>query len=176
MGFLFLKIALIAFWLFISYTIIKAFKSFAPWVPVFAKDVKRVIALIDLKTGEKFIDLGCGNGRICLALAKHSPGTVHGIELAWPLYAVCKIRQFIYNKANLRFSFGDLFKADIRNYDVIYLYGLPDGIKKRLGEKIKTEAKPGTRIISYCFEISGLRLETVSQPQQGDLPIYKYVI
>jgi SAM-dependent methyltransferase len=176
MGILFLKSGLIVFWLFISYTIIKAFKSFAPWVPIFSKDIERVIEIAGLKAGERFIDLGCGNGKICLAAAKRSSGSVYGIELAWPLYAVCKIRQFLYNEANLHFSFGNLFKASLANFDVIYIYGVPETIKGRLGAKLKSEAKAGARVISYCFEVPGLELAAVSQPSETDLPIYKYVI
>jgi SAM-dependent methyltransferase len=176
MGILFLKSGLIVFWLFIAYTVIKAFRSFAPWVPVFSKDLERVVEITDLKAGENFIDLGCGNGRMCLALARRSRGNIYGIELAWPLYAVCKIRQFLYNESNLDFRFGDLFKADLANFDAIYIYGVPETIKQRLGKKIRSEAKPGARIISYCFEIPDLQLDALSQPSDTDLPIYKYVI
>lgn len=176
MGYIFLKLILLAFWLFIGYTVVRAFSSFAPWVPIFNRDIKRVVELADLKKNENFLDLGCGDGRMCQAMARLSEGNVVGVELAWPLYAVCKIRELIYNKANLKFKFGDLFKANLDNINVIYIYGLPSSIKKNLSDKIMTQARPGTRVISYCFEFPKLELSVMSQPTEKNLPIYKYII
>ncbi len=176
MGFFILKILLFIIWLLISYTIIKAFSSLAPWVPIFNKDINRAITLINLGPNEKFIDLGCGNGRLCFAVSKKTTGTVYGIELAWPLYVTCKIRQFYYNKKNIQFIFGNLFKINFADYNVLYIYGLPDKIKNGLSDKIAKEAKQGTRIISYCFEIPNLKLIKIDQPTKADLPIYSYLI
>lgn len=175
MGYFFIKLALMLFWLFIGYTIIKAYSSLAPWVPVFTKDMDRVIELADLQEGEKILDLGCGNGKLCLSIARKTQGIATGIELAWPLYALCKFRQLIYNNKNLNFIFGDLYKEDLNKYDVLYVYGISKTLKNKLSQKILAEVQPGTRIISYCFEIPGLKPRIISQPTLNDLPIYYYV-
>lgn len=174
MGIFFLKIILIALWLFIGYTIIRAFKSMAPWVPIYRKDMERMIDFIDLKPGQTFIDLGSGDGRLCVALSKATQGKIIGVELAWPLYVICKIRQWINDLPNLNFFFGDLFGYDISHADVIYVYGLPKSLKCRLNKKLLTEAKPGAKIISYCFEIPDLDLEITNQNNSSEVPIYRY--
>jgi cyclopropane fatty-acyl-phospholipid synthase-like methyltransferase len=53
-----------------------------------------IFKLANLQPGEKFYDLGCGNGKVVIYAAKNFPIEAIGVELAFPLYLICKIRQF----------------------------------------------------------------------------------
>lgn len=168
----YILIGLVALSLF---SIMWANLSLAPWVPMWSRDKKRVFALAGLKAGENFYDLGCGNGKIVVYAAKHFDVRATGIELAFPLYAACKLRQIFAGNRNIIFKFGDLFKEDLSGADVVYVYGMPKVLKNKLKEKLERELKPGARVVSYVFKIDGWQPAAVDKPDERSVPIYLYV-
>ncbi|MFH1142879.1 MAG: methionine biosynthesis protein MetW, partial [Candidatus Uhrbacteria bacterium] len=111
-------------------TVALAANSFAPWVPAHSRDLKRIAELADLKSGELFFDLGCGDGRTVCYLARQEGVRASGIEMAVPLYLVCKTRQIFQKNSQINFHFGDLFKSDISTADVVYVFGMPKRLAK----------------------------------------------
>jgi SAM-dependent methyltransferase len=162
---------------FILFTVLYSTRSFAPWVPSRTRDLPRILKLANLKPNEIFYDLGCGNGRVVAYISKNSKAKAIGIEFSWPLYLFSKIRQLISPRKNLIIRWGNLFKADLADADVIYVFGMPDKLKDKLALKIQKETHPGTRIISYTFEIKGWEPLVIDRVQGSDkdLPIYLYV-
>lgn len=45
-------------------------KSMAPWVPTRSKDIQRLLELLHMSPGEKFLEIGSGDGRVSLAVAR----------------------------------------------------------------------------------------------------------
>jgi SAM-dependent methyltransferase len=138
--------------------------SLAPWVPSPRKHLERAFALAKIKPGERFYDLGCGDGRAVVYAAKHFDAIATGIELAFPLYLAAKIRALLARNRRVTILFGDLFKHDLADADVIYVYGMPKVLAKRLREKLEHECKPGVRIVSFVFEIQGWQPTEVDRP------------
>lgn len=157
-------------------TTIIACKSFAPWVPCRNRDLKRIFKLADLKYGEIFYDLGCGDGKTVVFAAKNFNAQAIGIEFSLPLFIICKIRQIINYNQKIKFKWKNLFNEDISKADVIYFFGIPKTIKNKLKEKIKREAKPGMRVISYVFKVEGWEPELIDKPSENDLAIYLYKV
>lgn len=150
---------------------------FAPWVPTKRRDFDRVNALMEIEPGMHIFDLGCGSGGVLFELAKRHPhATFEGIELSFVLYLICMVRKWINKNPNVRFRLGNLLTANISNADRIYLFGTPKGLTERLKDKFKKEAKPDTRIISYCFEITGWVPEKSIKSQATHLPLFRYTI
>jgi SAM-dependent methyltransferase len=160
--------------LFIVATIGWAAFSFAPWVPMKSRDLARVFALANLKPGELFYDLGCGDGRVALAAAKKYKAKAIGLELALPLLWLCKLRRLFVRHANVKFKWKNLFREDLSRADVVYFFGLPSTIQNRLRQKLERELKSGARVVSYVFEIHGWQPAAVSKQANKDLPIYLY--
>jgi hypothetical protein len=148
--------------------------SFAPWVPVLKKDYKRIFDLANLKPGEIFYDLGCGDGRIVGYASSHFSGVAIGVELQFPLFVVCKIRQLLLRNKNLFFKNKNLFDEDLSKADVVYVFGIPRTLAHKVKEKFQKELKPGARVISYLFSIEGFVPESVSRPLKSDNSIYVY--
>ncbi len=151
-------------------------KSFAPWVPCWKKDMKRIFALADLKKNEIFYDLGCGTGKTVIYAGKNSQAEAIGVEISFILFLICKIKQAFTRNKNIKFKWKNLFKEDLSQADVIYFFGMPKNINSRLKEKLQKECKEGTRIISYVFSIEGLTLIKKDKPTEKDLAIYLYKI
>jgi hypothetical protein len=155
-------------------SLIFAYLSLAPWVPTRGRDLKRVFKLAGLKPGEVFYDLGCGDGRLVIEAAKKYGADARGIEMTLPFYFHCLVRKLFCGKKTVKFKLKNLFAEDLSPANVIYFFGLPDSINLRLKEKLLKEAKPGTRIISYAFKLTGLVPEAIDKPTDDDLPIYLY--
>lgn len=147
--------------------------SFAPWVPTWQVDVERSLRLAGLQPGETFYDLGCGNGKVVFAAANLGAHAT-GIEIAWPLYLWCQLSKVIRRQPLAQFRLGNLFKADLRQVDVVYVFGMPDNLKHKLAKKLLAELKPGSRVVSYAFRIPGLPNEMKDKPTPKQMSIYLY--
>lgn len=157
-------------------TVCMAFSSLAPWVPCWSKDLDRIFRIANLKQDEIFYDLGCGNGKTVIYANKNFKATAIGIELALPLFLICKIRQLFNRDKNIIFKWKNLFQENLSKADVIYFFGMPNSIKNKLKTKIEKEAKSGARIISYTFPVHGWMPELTDKPDKKDLAIYLYRI
>lgn len=129
--------------------------SFAPWVPAWKKDLPRIFKLADLQPGQTFYDLGCGDGRTVVYANKNFQAKAIGLEISIFYFLLSKFRQFFNKDKNLIIKFKNLFKQDLSDADVIYFYGMPRNIKDKLKQKLEKELKPGTKIISYAFDVPG---------------------
>ncbi len=151
--------------------------SFAPWAPSRSIHVKRALTLAELKPGEYFYDLGCGDGRTVIYATKLFGAKAKGIELAFPMFLIARFRVWLSKAPNANIVFGDLFREDLSNADVIYVYGMPNALEHKLRTKLESECKPGTRIVSFMFEIRGWKPVTIDHAPgrwKKDVPIALY--
>jgi len=150
--------------------------SFAPWVPSRSRDLKRIFKLADLKEGQVFYDLGCGDGRVVLYAGENFKAKAIGLEVSLIFYLICQFRKFMDYRDNVSFKFKNLFKQDLRTADVVYFFGLPSTINNKLSAKLKKELKPGAKIISYSFKLNDWTPKVIDKPTAADLPVYLYVV
>jgi hypothetical protein len=154
--------------------------SASPWLPTPKKDLERINRFARLKPGQVFFDIGCGDGRICTYIYKHNPGVlVFGYEIAYPLYLWSAVRAWFVRKKSVRKSAGvlkielkDIFKVDFSKVDVVYFWGVKNGVEK-LKHKFR-EMKKGSRIIICFDEIQGRKYAFRDQPHKDDMPLFVY--
>ncbi|PIP34180.1 hypothetical protein COX69_00105 [Candidatus Falkowbacteria bacterium CG_4_10_14_0_2_um_filter_48_10] len=148
--------------------------SLAPWVPAKKKDLPRIKAALALRSGETVYDLGAGNGRVAIYLAGQTSARVVGVELALPLYLICRGRWFFSRPPRPTFIFRDFFRLDLRAANAVYVFGLPEKLAGRFSRKLLSELKPSARVVSYVFPIAAWRPVRVDKETAADLPIYIY--
>jgi len=169
-----LSFIFLAFILFCCFNLIFSVLSFAPWVPSRSRDLERIFKLADLKPGQIFYELGCGNGRVSIYAANHFKVKAIGLELSLPFYLICKIRQVFNRGANLEFKLKNLYNENLTQADVVYLFGMPKALNEKFCLKLRQELKPGTKIISYSFKLYNWQPKIIDKPTKKDLPVYLY--
>jgi len=150
---LFVLLFSLFFFIFLFFGVVISFISWgAIYVPSAEKKIKKMIEFAEIKLGEKAADLGAGDGRLVIALAKKGI-EAHGYEinpiLAW------RARRNI-NKAGLKgkafIHWKSFWNEDLSKFDIITVYGI-GFIMKRLEKKLRKELKNNARVISnaFCF-------------------------
>jgi hypothetical protein len=130
-------------------------KDAGPYVPSPQSVVSDMLRYADVNANDFLIDLGSGDGRIVLTAAKVFGARGFGVE----------IKEELVKRANeaaqkegladrVKFMKADLFKTDISQATVITMYLLPDTVNL-LKDKFMTELRPGTRIVSHDYPLTG---------------------
>lgn len=164
--------------LFVLVTFFIAGRSLAPWVPMYRKDLPRILKAACLQEGEKFVEIGSGDGRVAHYMATQCPGnTVLGIEKYYPIYLVSRLRLLFFPRSNLQLVCGDALSMNFSDVDVVYTYALKDSLNEKLVPKLLRELKPGARIVSYIFQIEPWPGTVVAdKPDPKDTGVYTYVV
>ncbi|MDO8474057.1 MAG: class I SAM-dependent methyltransferase [bacterium] len=122
----------------------------AIFVPSPTLAVKMMVYLAKVKQGEKAADLGSGDGRVVIALAK-AGAEAHGYDIN--PFLVLKARKAIRREGLEGKAFihwGNFFWGNLSSYDIITLFISPLAMKM-LESKLKRELKAGARIVSFKF-------------------------
>jgi len=146
--------------------------SAAPWLPTFNKDIKRILELVDIKKGDVFYDLGCGDGRV-LRLASSQGAEAIGFEVSLLPFVIAHIKK-IFTKDKFTIKFKSFWDVDLQDADIVYIYLLPKSYPK-LKEKLKKELKKGTKIITSTWKIEGWDIKKTNK-KIGSSSFYLYEI
>jgi precorrin-6B methylase 2 len=122
----------------------------AVYVPTSREKIKRMIEFANIKPGERAVDLGAGDGRLVIALAK-AGAEAHGYEINPFLVFLAKRNIRKAGLSGKAFTHWKSFwREDFSKFDVITVYG-ESYIMRKLEEKLKKELKKSSRVISNCF-------------------------
>ncbi len=119
----------------------------APWVPVRRFDMEALIKDLDLRSGQQFVELGCGDGRLLRAVGTKDIQAI-GYEINPLLWGIAWFRNIPHK--NVRVKFGNMWRADVSRADVVMVFLVPRTMP-RLSQKAEQEMKPGSRLVSYIF-------------------------
>jgi precorrin-6B methylase 2 len=146
-----------------------------PFITTPEEVVERMLELAGTRADDLVVDLGSGDGRIVIMAARKFGARGLGIELDQRLVQKSRDNARAAGVAG-RASFvqGDVLTADISKASVVTVYLLP-GLIGQLQQRFTGELRPGTRIVSHAFGMTGwapdrtgiMRLSK-SHPGQGD--------
>lgn len=142
-------------------------KNAGPYVPSPEAAVTAMLEFAHVGADDFIIDLGSGDGRIVRTAAKVFGARGFGVEIKEDLVrssnAAAK-REGLADR--VKFVKQDLFKTDISQATVLTMYLLPDTVDL-LKDKLLRELKPGTRIVSHDYPLTGWKAKDY---KQFDLP------
>lgn len=134
--------------------------------------------------GLRLVDFGSGDGRIVAAAASRGMHAV-GFELNPYLWFWSRLRtrrlmpslNTTPSSGSLQLRWANAWTADLRNVDVVTVYGRPgDGLMERTAEKCEKELPPHAAVISHFFDIPGwerLLVQDVEGLKLYDLSLLK---
>lgn len=126
-----------------------------PYVPTPQVVVDEMLKMAGVGAKDFVIDLGSGDGRMIITAAKSFKASGLGVDIDPQLVDLSNKQAKIEGVADrVRFIEQDMFKTDISKATVVTLYVLPDFMEK-LRPKLLAELKPGTRIVSHDYYMSG---------------------
>jgi len=126
-----------------------------PYVPSPQSVVSDMLKLADVGKDDFVVDLGSGDGRIVRTAALVFGARGFGVDIKDELVRQANAdaaREGIADR--VKFVNADLFKTDISQATVLTMYLLPNTVNL-LREKLLRELRPGTRILSHDYPLSG---------------------
>jgi len=156
--------------LLLQISIIWPNKYAAPWVPTSMVEVHKMLQLAEVRPDDLVYDLGCGDGRVIIVAARQYGSRAIGIEIDPLRYMWCQMLITILGLRDLvQVIFGDFFKKDLNDADVIICYLLP-ATNQKLESKFMQELQANTRVVSHDFLFT--RIQVQQQDDQYNLYLY----
>jgi SAM-dependent methyltransferase len=132
-----------------------------------------MLRLASVTSQDVVYDLGSGDGRIVIIAAQIYGARGVGIEIDPALVERARLNAREAGVADqVTFINGDLFTADISPATVVTLF-LSPSINKRLEPKLRSELRPGTRIVSHQFPIGDWPSHATIRPDVADLFLWR---
>lgn len=127
-----------------------------PSVPTRPDRIRAALRLADLRPGEAFFDLGCGDGRTLVIAAREFGASATGIEIG-PVQCLVSwlnaSRTGIRSRAcagqsrSLRVRWGNFYTVDVSNADVVFVYATTRELR-RLQAHLQGHLRAGTRVVT----------------------------
>jgi hypothetical protein len=147
------------------------FRTQVPYYPSGKAVRGAVAALLPAAGNPRAIDIGSGFGGLVMGLARMRPDAlVEGIELApLPWFASRLVAAITRSRA--RFRRGDYERLDFGGYDLVFAYLSPAAMED-LWRKAHREMRPGSRLASYEFVMTGRAPDQVIVPEGASRKLY----
>ncbi len=132
-----------------------SFFSKSPFVPLENVLINRGLEILNVKKDDRFLDIGCGDGRVVFSCARKYPGAkfYKGIEIIWILVVVAKLKKlFLREKDCIIFERENALNYDYSSYNKVFMYLLPEFVSE-LMPKLEKELPSKSVVVSVAFAI-----------------------
>ena len=143
-------------WLLLSCVVILALATVlrgAPYVPTHGHQVELALDTLELKAGERLVDIGSGDGRVLLTAARRGLKAT-GYEINPLLCVLSWLRSRRY-RSQITIVWGDVWSkklpSDTRG---VFIFTMGRFMPK-VEHKIKAQGLRNIKLASYGFEIPG---------------------
>lgn len=136
----------------------------APYLPTLTPQIEAAFDLLDLKKGQKLLELGCGDGKVLILAAQKGYEAV-GIEINPFLAAIARLRTRRFGN-KVRVIWGNYWLLDWPRCDGVYAF-LIDSFMPKLEERMRSY---GGKMASVAFRIPN---RSISREKNGVF-LYEY--
>jgi hypothetical protein len=135
--------------------------------------IRTFLDAVSMNPGERFVDLGCGDGRVLRAACRRYGVEAVGFEVNLLAYLAAKV--FSLGVKDIRIRWGSFWPRDLSDANVVFCYLFPD-VMGKLANKLEKELSSNARVVSCNFPLPGWHPHKVLRPESlrhGD-PIFVY--
>jgi SAM-dependent methyltransferase len=157
--------------------LVRAQERFSPFVGSNPENVRRMVELAALRSGDTVIDLGSGDGRIVFAAVEGRPGVRGlGVDINAELVQKSNAAARAQGVADrVQFVHQNAFDADLAKADVVFMWLFPE-LMRLLRPKILAQARPGTRVVAATWDLGTWQADVIDD-QGGAMPaIRKWIV
>jgi predicted RNA methylase len=153
-------------------------ENLAPYIPTPQMVVEKMLQAAHIKAGDMVYDLGSGDGRIVITAAQQFGARGVGVEIQPDLCrkAVERIKS-LGLEDRVSMVEGSALRVDLSAADVVTMFFLTSSNEK-IKPNLEKYLKPGARVVSNEFPITGWRPVEVVRLKSGSMnhTIYVYEI
>jgi cyclopropane fatty-acyl-phospholipid synthase-like methyltransferase len=125
------------------------------YTPTRQNIAEAMLRLAGVTKDDVVYDLGSGDGRLPILAAQLHGARGVGIEIDPKLVAIARANAVEAGVSDrVHFIEGDLFATDVSAATVVTLY-LSTSLMRQIEPKLKSELRPGARIVSHQFWFQG---------------------
>lgn len=147
-----LELLFIAGLLYFIWLLVYSMAKGAPYAPMRKTHLQQMIKVLAVKKGERAVDIGAGDGRVVIALAR-AGADAHGFEINPLLVLWGKInimRSGMSGKAHMHLQ--NFINADFSTFDIFTTYLTKYGMAN-VERKLTKEAKKSARVAADFFPL-----------------------
>jgi len=135
--------------------------------------VDAALNAVPMKPGDRFVDLGCGDGRVLLSARRRYGVDALGFEVNPLAYLIAKLRSA--GLSGIKIKWGSFWTRRLDGVDFIFCYLFPD-VMERVAFKLESELPRKARVISCNFPLPGWEIDRILRPNGpgNQDPIYLY--
>ena len=145
-----LPIFVIFLLLYVIYVLLYSMILGAPYAATRVRKMNMMLDLLKLTTGDKFVDLGSGDGRFVIEAAKKGVNS-YGYEMN-PILVIISRNKIKNEKlpAKAKIFWKSYWSVNLGEYNAVAVFGIKH-IMPSLSKKLKNELKEGSRVVSNHF-------------------------
>ena len=125
----------------------------APYLPTLKPSMQNAFDLLDLKPGQRLLELGSGDGRVLLEAGKRGIRAT-GYELNPVLVTYSKLLTWRYRKLVV-VKWGNYWQAKWPKTDAIYVFLMQKYMGKLDNKIVQTYPNTNVKLVSLAFTIPG---------------------
>lgn len=126
----------------------------APYVPTSKKQVKAILEKAGIVKGQTFVELGSGDGRIVRQAVKQFGVKGIGVEINQLLVFLSRFYAGREKLKDIEFRRENIFSTDLSKADAVYLFLMPQLLRKLTPQMAKNMRK-NSIVISHGFKLEG---------------------
>ncbi len=132
----------------------------APYDITRKSSMKNILRLTNPKSGDKIAELGSGDGRVCIALAKKNPqAKIYGFEINPFLVWISRGKISELKLQNqIKIYWKSFWNVNLNHFNKIVFFQF-SSITKRLEKKFNMELRKGTKVISHNWKLPNWKIK-----------------